>query len=177
MERFAPDYHPVQPLDIKFGPSGDLYVLEYGSNTVRSAAESRLVRIEYNAGNRKPVVQASATKRGGAVPFTTQLISKGTIDYDEDDLKYEWKIASDKNTISESGKDPVITLKDPGVYTATLTVTDKKGESGSATVRLIAGNEPPVIDLKYGGNKTFFFPGSSVEYEAKVVDKEDRYVG
>ena len=177
MERFAPDYHPVQPLDIKFGPSGDLYLLEYGSNTVRSAAESRLVRIEYNAGNRRPVVQASATKRGGALPFTTQLISKGTIDYDNDELKYEWSIASDKNTISESGKDPVITLNDPGVYTATLTVTDKKGESGSATVRLIAGNDPPVIDLKYAGNKTFFFPGSSVEYEAKVIDKEDGTLG
>ena len=177
MERFAPDYHPVQPLDIKFGPSGDLYVLEYGSNTVRSAAESRLVRVEYNAGNRKPVVQASATRRGGALPFTTQLSSKGTIDYDGDELKYEWKIVSDKNAINESGKDPVITLNDPGVYTATLTVTDKKGESGSATVRLIAGNEPPIISLKYAGNKTFFFPGSSFEYEANVVDKEDGTLG
>ena len=177
MERFAPDYHPVQPLDIKFGPSGDLYVLEYGSNTVRSAAESRLVRVEYNAGNRKPVVQASATKKGGAVPFTTQLLSKGTIDYDKEDLKYEWKIAGDKNAINESGTDPVITLTDPGVYTATLTVTDSKGESGSATVRLIVGNDPPVIDLKYGGNKTFFFPGSGFEYQAKVVDKEDGSLG
>src|SRR5687768_12454589 len=177
MERFAPDYHPVQPLDIKFGPSGDLYLLEYGSNTVRSAAESRLVRIEYNAGNRKPVVQASATKKGGAVPFTTQLNSKGTIDYDKDDLKYEWKIANDKTTFNENAKDPVITLKDPGVYTATLTVTDKKGASGSATIRLIAGNEPPAIDLKYKGNKTFFFPGSGLEYDATVRDKEDGTIG
>ena len=177
MERFTPDYHPVQPLDIKFGPSGDLYLLEYGSNTVRSAAESRLVRIEYNAGNRKPVVQASATKKGGAVPFTTQLNSKGTIDYDKDELKYEWKIANDKSTINENGKDPVITLEDPGVYTATVTVTDEKGASGSATIRLIAGNEPPVLDLKYKGNKTFFFPGSGLEYDATVRDKEDGTIG
>lgn len=177
MERFAPDYHPVQPLDIKFGPTGDIYLLEYGSNTVRSAAESRLVRIEYNAGNRKPVVRASATKRGGAVPFTTQLISKGTIDYDQDKLKYEWNIAGDKNTISKSGKNPVVTLTDPGVYTARLTVTDESGESGSATVRLIAGNEPPVVDLKYFGNRTFFFPGESIEYEVTVSDKEDGTLG
>ncbi len=177
MERFAPDYHPVQALDIKFGPSGDLYVLEYGSNTVRSAAESRLVRVEYNAGNRKPVVQASASKRGGAVPFTTSLSSKGTVDYDNDELKYEWKIEGDKRTITETGKSPVITLTDPGVYTATLTVTDGKGESGSATVRLIAGNEPPVVALRYEGNKTFFFPGSNFEYGVKVSDKEDGTLG
>ncbi|HEX6226264.1 MAG TPA: PQQ-dependent sugar dehydrogenase [Chryseolinea sp.] len=177
MERFAPDYHPVQPLDIKFGPSGDLYLLEYGSNTVRSAAESRLVRIEYNAGNRRPVVQASATKKGGALPFTTQLISKGTIDYDKDELKFEWRVSSDKDTLIKSGPDPTITLIDPGVYMAELTVTDQKGESGSATVRLVAGNDPPVLDLKYDGNKTFFFPGSSIAYEANVTDKEDGTLG
>ncbi|WP_276371711.1 PQQ-dependent sugar dehydrogenase [Chryseolinea sp. H1M3-3] len=178
MERFAPDYHPVQPLDIKFGPSGDLYVLEYGSNTVRSAAESRLVRVEYNAGNRKPVVQASASKRGGAVPFTITLSSKGTVDYDNDELKYEWKISGDNNsTMNEKGESPVITLTDPGVYTATLTVTDGKGESGSATVRLIAGNEPPVVVLRSEGNKTFFFPETTFEYDVKVSDKEDGTLG
>ncbi len=177
MERFAPDYHPVQPLDIKFGPSGDLYLLEYGSNTVRSAAESRLVRVEYHAGNRKPFVQASATKHGGAVPFTTELSSTGTVDYDQDELKYEWKIEGNKSTISKTGKNPVITLADTGVYSATLTVTDGEGEYGSATVRLIAGNEPPIVDLKYVGNKTFFFPGTKVAYEVKVSDKEDGNLG
>eukprot|EP01034_Spumella_vulgaris_P006455 gene6455-8217_t len=29
MERVLPSYHPVQPIDIKFGPDGDLYILEY----------------------------------------------------------------------------------------------------------------------------------------------------
>ena len=82
-----------------------------------------------------------------------------------------------KSTISESGINPVITLTELGVYTATLTVTDGKGESGNASVRLIAGNEPPVVDLKYIGNKTFFFPGSTIDYEVKVSDKEDGMLG
>jgi cytochrome c len=173
MERFAPHYNPVQPLDIKFGPDGDLYVLEYGSNTVRSAAESRLVRVEYNAGNRKPVAQASATKRGGAVPFETQLLSSGTVDYDDDELDYDWKVEGGKKVIQARGKNPHIRLDEPGVYTATLSVRDKNGESGSAAVRLIAGNEPPEVNLRYNGNATFFFPGSEIEYEVEVTDKED----
>jgi cytochrome c len=177
MERFAPDYHPVQPLDIKFGPSGDLYLLEYGSNTVRSAAESRLVRIEYNAGNRKPVVHASATKRGGAVPFKTRLLSNGTIDYDNDKLNYEWKIEGNNKIVMETGKSPDIALTVPGVYTATLTATDPKGEKSSASVRLIAGNDPPDIDLVYPGNKTFFFTGSTIDYDATVSDTEDGKLG
>ncbi|HVX50340.1 MAG TPA: PQQ-dependent sugar dehydrogenase, partial [Chitinophagaceae bacterium] len=37
MERFLPDYHPIEPIDMKFGPDGDLYVLEYGSNWFRKS--------------------------------------------------------------------------------------------------------------------------------------------
>jgi cytochrome c len=174
MERFAPGYHPVQPLDIKFGPSGDLYVLEYGSNTVRSATESRLVRIEYNSGNRKPVAKATASKKGGAVPFTTTLSAKGSIDYDKDELTYQWSVeAEGKATKTIKGEIATITLEEPGVYTAKLIATDNKGESNAATVKLIAGNEPPVVDVTFEGNKTFFFPGESVRYSVKVSDNED----
>lgn len=177
MERFAPHYNPVQPLDIKFGPGGDLYVLEYGSNTVRSSVESRLVRVEYNAGNRKPVVQASATKRGGAVPFRTQLLSRGTMDYDKDPLTYEWKIEGGKKVIQDTRENPGITLDEPGVYMATLTVRDSKGESASGSVRLVAGNEPPDVKLRYNGNATFFFPGAEIAYDVVVTDKEDGALG
>ena len=177
MERFAPHYNPVQPLDIKFGPSGDLYVLEYGSNTIRSAKESRLVRVEYTAGNRKPVVQASATKRGGAVPFSTQLRSTGTVDYDKDRLEYTWKIEGGKQPIQDTGENPTITLTEPGLYTATLTVRDTEGATGSGSVKLVAGNDPPEVKLQYNGNATFFFPETTIDYEVVVMDREDGTLG
>ena len=174
MERFAPDYHPVQALDIKFGPDGDLYLLEYGSNPVRSSKESRLVRVEYHAGNRKPVVMASASKRGGAVPFRTQLSAAGTIDYDDDDLKYRWEVVSEDGTAKlYEGFDPEVTFEKPGVYRATLTAEDAEGESNQATVELIAGNAPPVVDLSYEGNQTFFFDGNRIRYAVQVSDLED----
>ena len=42
MERFLPSYQPIEPIDIKFGPNGDLYVLEYGSNWFRKSDNSKL---------------------------------------------------------------------------------------------------------------------------------------
>jgi cytochrome c len=73
MERFLPGYKPVEPIDLKFGPDGDLYVLEYGSRWFQKSDDAKLVRIEYNAGNRAPKVQASASRTGAPVPFRATL--------------------------------------------------------------------------------------------------------
>ena len=66
MERFLPSYRPSEVIDIKFGPDGDLYVLDYGSTWFAKSADSQLVRIEYNGGNRIPTVSVTAT--GPAAP-------------------------------------------------------------------------------------------------------------
>jgi len=136
------------------------------------------VRIEYNAGNRKPSVLATADKNAGAVPFTVNLSSKGTIDYDKydkDALNYEWKVVSGNKTIATITKpDGAVTLDQPGNYTATLTVTDTRGESNSKSIELKAGNDPPSVSVNIlKGNKTFFFPGEPLEYAIHVNDKED----
>jgi cytochrome c len=173
MEKCVPDYHPRQPIDLKFGPTGDLYVLEYGGNTANSKIESRLVRIEYNAGNRKPVVQIKSDKLGGSLPLTVHLSSEGTRDFDGDQLTYHWKITSGVLSYESKEKNPEFILKDKGVYTATLTVTDAKGLSGWSSRQLVAGNNAPVVEVNVKGNQSFFFAGSEAEYSTTVADTED----
>lgn len=175
MERFVPSYHPAQPIDIKFGPTGDLYVLEYGSNTVNSATESRLVRIEYNAGNRKPAVSLVSDKRSGPVPFTVRLSAEGTIDYDGDPLSFDWKITNESaERIAQSDKASFeYTFNDPGVFTATLTVTDSQGQKNQKEMKVVAGNTPPVVDFQLTGNQDFFFDNMQVNYKVSVSDAED----
>ena len=85
MERFLPDEKYTSPLDMDFGPSGDLYIMEYSP-----APGGRLSKIEYNAGNRAPRVIASADRSAGATPLRVSLSSRGTVDFDGDALRYQW---------------------------------------------------------------------------------------
>ena len=175
MERFLPSYQPIEPIDIKFGPDGDLYVLEYGQNWFRKSDNSRIVRIEYNAGNRVPQVKASASATGGGIPFKVGLKGSGSTDPDGDALSYEWRVTPAKGGKEQVFKeaDPSVTLTDAGAYTATLTVTDSKGEKSTTSLRVVAGNEAPTVDIAVAGNQTFFFPGKPVGYAVTVNDKED----
>ena len=124
---------------------------------------------------RQPVVKASADKVAGAIPLTIQLSSEGTIDYDKDKLSYEWTIVSEDGTNKNiQGANPSLTLDEEGLYSVYLTVTDSKGNSGEQVFEVVAGNEPPVVDIQItGGNKSFYFPDSQLSYIIQVNDQED----
>jgi cytochrome c len=173
-----PEHTFSSAIDMDFGPDGALYILEYGSAWFRGNANSRLVKIEYNAGNRKPNVEATANKTSGAVPFTADFSSEGTNDYDSYDankLSYEWKITSGNgfNQILNAAN-PSFTFTETGTYQVMLTVTDTRGEQNSKTFEIIAGNEPPQVSIDLmGKNKTFYFGDKELAYQILVSDKED----
>ena len=61
MERFMPSQKFSNPIELEFSPTGDLYMLEYGTGWFQGNPDARLVRIEYNGGNR----EAGRRRRGG----------------------------------------------------------------------------------------------------------------
>jgi cytochrome c len=174
MERLVPDYRPVEPIDLKFGPDGDLYVLEYGGRWFQASPDAKLVRIEYEAGNRKPIAMASANREGGVPPFEVKLSSAGTRDNDGDSLKFRWEVfgpTGAPRVFDEA--DPVVKFEDAGAHVARLTVTDPHGGSDSKSVPVVSGNEPPVVTVKVVGNEMFYFSDQPFGYSVEVTDRED----
>ncbi len=175
MEHFMPSHKFSNPMDMEFAENGDLYMLEYGTGWFTANDDARLIRIEYNGGNRKPQIQMVANQMGGAVPFNLKLSSKGTVDADGDVLNYTWKITSKtgfNKTFSTS--DANLTLTKIGTYNVNLTVNDGKGGINTQAMEVTVGNEPPVLSLDMPkSNKTFYVPNKSFAYEIKVKDKED----
>ena len=87
-------------------------------------------------------------------------------------MTYELSAAGKTHT-STNGKFAV-TFDNAESINAALTVKDDKGASSTSTVRVIAGNELPMVKTEViDGNKTFYFAGTPIKYKVTVKDHED----
>ena len=171
MEPFLDHLKFAAPIDMKFGPDGALYVLEYGTNWFSKNSDARLVRVEYQEGNRNPVAVAKVDKQFGAAPLTVKLSGQETKDHDKGDkLKYAWEV----NGETLNGETGVYTFKKPGTYQIKLTVQDDKGGQGESITTVSVGNSPPTVKINSLSNRSFYWEGSSFDYRISVADKEDK---
>jgi cytochrome c len=159
-------------IDMAFGPDGKLYTLEYGTKWFAKNMDARLSRIDFNGGNRPPVPVLTASKVSGALPLAVNFSASESADPDGDAVTYGLEISGAMVT-SGNNKDFSYTFDKPGIYHPILTATDSKGSKSTTELTIIAGNEPPTIDIAITGNSTYFIPGSSVDYKITVNDKED----
>jgi cytochrome c len=167
------------PIDLKFGPDGSLYVLEYGSAWFSQNDDAFLTRIEYYGGdNPPPIVVANADQRQGAAPFTTTLRGSDSHDPNGDfsTLAFSWDRVENgqvKEHIADTA-DAEFSAAEPGDYPLRLTVTDADGLSSESGILLEVGNEPPRINIEItAGNGSIFREGASAEYTVSVSDLED----
>lgn len=170
MEPFLDHLKFKAPVDMQFGNDGALYVLEYGTNWFSKNMDAKLVRIEYQEGNRNPVAEIQTDKQYGSSPFTVQFSGKKSIDHDrEDKLFYTW------NMDNKEFKGPIVnyTFTKVGAHTVSLTVTDNKGGRGMASTQVFAGNTPPDVQIETSSNRSFYWDNSLLDYNVLVKDKEE----
>jgi cytochrome c len=174
MERFLPNMPFNNLVDVVFGPSGDMYGLEYGTNWFAQNADARLIHITYSAGNRVPFAAINADHTIGKTPLTVRFNADESKDFDGDELQYAWTFGDGEKS---SEKNPVYVFKKPGEYKTTLTVTDPSGEKAMHEVLIIAGNDLPRININFKGNSRFYWENSNFEYSVEVTDTEDGGLG
>jgi cytochrome c len=164
-----------RPIDLETGPDGAMYMLEYGSVYGVDNVDARLVRIEYNGGNRAPLAKITTNDTIGLAPYKVNFSSKDSYDPDEDDvLQYEWTF-NDAKAVSKEAN-PVFTFEKNGVYKVTLKVTDPSGESSVDTKEIKVGNTLPQVSITTPDNSTFFFGRTPLKYAVSVKDAEDTVI-
>lgn len=169
-EPFLPSQKLLHPMDMLFGPEGDLYVIEYGNKWFSINPDARLLRIRYNSGNRPPVPELEMVHTIGGAPFHLVADASSSIDYDGDEMSFSWML-NDEVIGKEKELDYITDEK--GEHTLTLVVEDSEGNRSSKETTVLVGNNLPEVALEFSGNRSFFFGGDQLEYQVKVTDAED----
>ncbi len=174
MEQFLPGQKFSNPTDIILNDQGEIYLLEYGTSWFSQNEDARLVHLKYSGGNRTPVPQIEVDKTMGAAPLLAKFDGSGSVDYDEDAIKYAWYV-NDQKVGSAEVLD--YTFEEAGNFIVRLETTDRSGEKGIKEVPMVVGNEQPKVDIEITGNKSFYFEGEPLSYKVIVEDKEDGSIG
>nr|WP_265736703.1 PQQ-dependent sugar dehydrogenase [Peterkaempfera griseoplana] len=162
-----------KPMDMKFGPDGALYVIDWGSGFDGNNQDSGIYRVDYIQGNRPPTARLSADRTDGPAPLTVHFSSAGSDDPNKDGaLTYAWDFDSD-GTVDSTEADPAYTYPDAGNRTASLTVTNKAGKSASATLDITVGNSTPTITIDTPAEGGAFAWGDRIPFKVTVTDPED----
>lgn len=159
-------------IDMEMGPDGKMYILEYGNGWFSKNPDSGLSRIDFNGGNRAPVVaEISADKTSGKTPLTVNFNATAT-DPEKDALSYTWDLGNGK-TETTTGPSLSYTFNEIGEYEVKVTANDPSGLTGTSTVASVyVGNIAPVVAIEIKGNKSFYFPGKQVAYSVSVSDED-----
>ena len=154
-----------RPMDLDFGPDGALYVIEWGSGFGGDNADSGVYRVDYVAGNKAPIAEATASVTNGLAPLAVQFNSTGSSDPDGGPVTYAWDFDSN-GTVDSTAANPSHTYTANGAYTAKLTVRDEGGLSGVENILITVGNRAPTVTIE-----------TPLERQARVLHGQDPVQG
>src|SRR5690606_975496 len=86
---------------------------------------------------------------------------------------YRWELQDG----SAEGETASRTLTSAGEHPVRLIVADGDGRADTATTVVTVGNTPPQVAVQVEGNRSFFWPGSPLQYGVQASDAEDGDLG
>ena len=169
LEPFMPGTIFRKPTDLKLGPDGSLYVVEYGDKFGNNH-DGQITRCVYRRGNRSPVARVSAGVTAGKLPFTLKASGAGSRDPDGDKLTYHWRFPDGG---SADGIEAEHVFTKAGRWVVQLEVTDPAGAKNVARLPVVAGNTPPEVRLTTPVDGGFFDWQKPLAWTVSAQDAED----
>ena len=174
----APDLTHVQafdqgvaaPVGLEIGPDGALYYPDIALGAV--------FRVQHSAGNRPPEAKATATPSSGDLPLTVQFdaLAAGnpSVDPDPGDtLSFAWDLDGDGAYDDSTDPAPSHTYAAAAVVNVGLRVSDDHGLTDSDTVRIDAGNSPPVATITGPTAGLQWATGDPLEFQGVATDPDE----
>ncbi|MBJ7879595.1 PKD domain-containing protein [Gelidibacter salicanalis] len=182
-EQLAPSVFPSSKngfIDMKIGPDGHIYILEYGTGCCpQNAGTGKLVRVDYTGiiTNLPPTVVINADVTSGSLPLTVNFTSAGTTDPNGDTpLTYAWDFQND-GTVDATTENAAFTFTSAGTYSVQLRVNDGKGAVGVKNVTIHAGNNAATFSFNSPLDGGFVGWGDDITIDLMVIDQEDGSTG
>ena len=148
------------PVDIQITPAETIAYASISTGQIRE--------ITHINANREPVAVATATPASGAAPLRVTFSAAGSSDPDPGStLTYSWNFGDGS---SASGASASRTYA-RGSYTATLTVRDQLGATGTTTIPVDSGNTRPAISIQPA--RTSYRIGDTIPFTITATDAED----
>jgi glucose/arabinose dehydrogenase len=155
-------------ITLTFGPWGTSRALYY--TTYSDGGQVR--RISYaGTGNRTPDAVASVEPAYGALPLDVAFDARQSSDPEREALTFTWDFGDGAS--AATGATATHRYTRAGVYTATLRVQDPHGASAVTTVRIWAGNTPPVPQIIAPTISTRFHVGQTMTLQGNASDEQD----
>jgi cytochrome c551/c552 len=159
-------------MDMEMGPDGKIYILEYGNGWFSKNPDAGLFRIDYNGGNRPPVVtDVKVDKTSGKSPLQVTLTATAS-DPENDAITYTWDLGAG---VTKTTTEPTLThsFTATGEFEIQVTAADPAGLTGKGPlVAVYSGNVAPQVSISVVGNQSFYFPGKKVNYTVAVSDED-----
>ena len=154
------------PVDIQFGPDGDLYYVDVGAARSSASTTRRATSLHARARARRP---PTATPR-----WRSPSTRRGSDDPDPGDtLSYAWDLDGDGAFDDATTAQAQSVYPSAGSYNVGLRVTDNHGASATDHVAVTAGNTPPVAAIASPTTGLTWRVGESIVFEGGATDRQD----
>jgi glucose/arabinose dehydrogenase len=142
-------------VDLLAGADGALYYSDFEGG--------RVVRIQSTSANTPPVARLTVTPSSGAPPLAVQASGATSSDANGDTLTYAWTWG---DGTTATGVTASRTYTTPGAYTVSLTVSDGRGGTDTASTVVTVGSPPTVTitapqNVSFSGGQVIGLTGSA----------------